>query len=823
MKDVASTTPQNIEENLKSTETSRSASVQSHHRTTSSLSTYSSVSSRTSRQIALPPQPTRSQTTPLKASDVIPRATYMERGQRWMEKEEAVSLRDALEDMDLKNEDEARIHAAAQNEASELVFQHQNPQAVPQQGAPYSYREHLRKNSYQHARSASVGRSGSTNKITGLARDMSMRSVSGGSTTSTGMETARGRMSMDSYDVENPKAEECEQDKESRPARKPYGSMTTTTRPLNSRRRSSAKRNISGEISGAFTGEQIWEEPEQETERGRTMDIPEEMPAPLRVKARNPLDRVQGSSDTINRSSSTPPESTKRLSLFDIHKNPPTQSRDPNYTHNPLPLAAGKDSEPKAEEDKPKIPMKDGLEIRGDDIKQATSMLLRDRSPKLPTPTAVSDTPGRPIVSFDSNWKPKEADEKPEVRRRSPFDRYNTSKQRQSLPSGQAKEDITTTVQVPHTSGSAANKVISTSDRTVAPPTSGVSRPPIPSIQQTRSAPTIPHINPPDSPSVPTTNSSFLPIINFPDSTPPMPSINLLEQSTSAPTINFPDSSPSTPSINISTAPTVSISPAPDTRRPLPPPRSGPNKMHQRPLPAPRGHWSPVAGKRATATCHQCQLPIEGRVVKMSGSPENFHPQCFICFCCGTGLESLEIRPEPSAHREQRIDRIRRRAHGEQLPEVEGQTYAEDGDERLRFYCHLDWHENFAPRCKHCKTPIMEEHLVALGEHWHYGHFFCAECGDPFEKGVSHIEKDGYAWCISCQTKRTERRAPKCKKCRQPVIGEYVQALGGEWHDKCFRCVTCNGGFDDGAFFPKTVGTQTVVLCTGCIERELKA
>jgi hypothetical protein len=142
---------------------------------------------------------------------------------------------------------------------------------------------------------------------------------------------------------------------------------------------------------------------------------------------------------------------------------------------------------------------------------------------------------------------------------------------------------------------------------------------------------------------------------------------------------------------------------------------------------------------------------------------------------------------------------------------------------RQRYFCHLDWHELYAPKCKHCKTPILGEHTIALGEHWHFGHFFCAECGDPFEQGMCHIEKDGYAWCINCQTKRTERRAPKCMKCRLPVIGMVVQALGGEWHDRCFRCVSCKGDFPDGSFFPKLVGDETTVTCTKCMEIELKA
>lgn len=216
-------------------------------------------------------------------------------------------------------------------------------------------------------------------------------------------------------------------------------------------------------------------------------------------------------------------------------------------------------------------------------------------------------------------------------------------------------------------------------------------------------------------------------------------------------------------------------------------------------------------------------MPIEGRVVGLRGAPEKYHPECFICFTCGTGLEALEVFEEPPAKRSERLDRIKRRERGKHLPEMDGLSMAEDGDPRLRYFCHLDWHEIYAPKCKHCKTSILGEHMIALGEHWHFGHFFCAECGDPFEKGMSHIEKDGYAWCVNCQTKRTERRAPKCKKCRLPVIGEAVLAMDGEWHDKCFRCANCKGDFPDGSFFPKEVGGATIVVCRPCMEMELKA
>jgi hypothetical protein len=788
----------------------RSASILSHKRAQSALSTYSSVTSRTGRQLAQPPVSGAS-VSPLKASDVVPSATYIERGQRWMEKEEAVSLREAMEDMDLKKEEEeARIHAAAQDEASELVYQHQNPGSVPAPDAPYRYNDHLRKNSYQHARTQSVGRYSGIGMVTGLARDITPRSASGGSSSSGGMPSPPIRDSSEFSDQNvNPGRGSLDSSMDARPSRKSYGSMSSATG--SSRRRSSAKRNVSGEIAGIFTGEQIWEEPEQEeSDRGRSTDT-RDIPAPLRIKPRNPLNRVQFAQDVSPRSNSTPPEPTKRLSISEIHRNPPSQSRNPNYTANPPPIVKILETkEAAAEEPKPEVPMKDGLEIRSDEIRQATSMRLKDRSPKLPTPTVVSDRPGRPIVSFDANWKPKEADMKPEVRRRSPFDRRPAS-QAQNVPTRSDSADVPTSIPTIHVSNTPPIQVNEPKAR------------PIPTINVPNSAPTVP-------------------TINLPESRPTVPSISISNASPAVPTINIPTINIPTinlPTINLPDAPTISVSaPAPPSivvngspsaaqgRRPLPDPKtsSRPLPRHSAtvPAPIPRGHWSPAAGRRATATCHQCQLPIEGRVVKLSGASEHFHPQCFICFTCGTGLESLEIHPEPPAKRRERLDRIRRRAQGEYLLEEEGQTMAEDGDARQRFYCHLDFHEAYAPKCKHCKTSIIGEHLVALGENWHYGHFFCAECGDPFEKGMTHIEKDGYAWCLNCQTKRTERQAPKCKKCRLPVIGEYTIALGGEWHEKCFRCVTCNTGLD-GGFYPKQVGNETVVMCIGCIERELKA
>ncbi|KAK3337368.1 hypothetical protein B0T19DRAFT_70761 [Cercophora scortea] len=723
---------------------------------------------------------------PLKPSEIVPTATYIERGQRWMEKEEVVSLRQAMDDMDLKDQpkqedesadtespEEKRIFNAALDEAAELVWRHQNPGKVPQPGAAYRYNSHLRKNSYAHARTASAGIYGGDVAPTGLARDPTSRSVSCSSTESDGAGgSTKSRSSFASsrpaYGAGETGRSSTERPRDASPV-KSYGAISGngSSAVQSGRRRSSLKRNISGEVQKPFSGDQIWEEPDSVTPRGSEMSLQggNNNTQPLRAKPKNPLNRVQFAPEMPSVADASPPPQPKVVSKYEIYRNPPSQSRNPQYTSNPV----QRSDEPPVEREP--VPRIHGMEVRSEDIRQATSMRLKDRSPKLPTPSAVSDTPGRPIVSFDKNWKPQEEATD------------HTSEESRSGKAGSRSAPLVPVISFSnHVSGPAS----SPSRRPQpTPPSIQVDGPSIPSIQVSGSAPSIPSIV-------------------FPD-----------------------DDADDGPSIPIIATPDQGAGGGGGSRRPLPTPQPGAPRVRQQQRP--HSHWSPApnsAGSRATARCHECGHFIQGRFVSLAGSSERFHPQCFTCYSCGTSLEALEISIEPDAHRAARLERIARRQTGEILPEVPGETMAEDGDARLRLYCHLDWHELFAPRCKHCKTPIMGEHVVALGSQWHFGHFFCAECGDPFERGMTHIEKDGYAWCLSCQTKRTERRAPKCRRCKKAVIGQYVQALGGEWHEECFRCASCNGGFNDGQIFPRDGRGgpgDAVVLCTWCMEKELKA
>ncbi|RYP47522.1 hypothetical protein DL768_006433 [Monosporascus sp. mg162] len=696
--------------------------------------------------------------TPFKLSEVVPSATYIERGQRWMEKEEVGSLRRAMDAMDLKDsnsqpedDDEKRLYNAALDEAAELVWRHQHGVKPPEPGTPYQYRSHLRKNSYAQARAASIR---STN---GLTRDStcSLSGSSSGSEAASSSGSARGNTDQSGNFPAG--------------SRKPtsYAAVGSAPRPGSGghRRRSSMRRNISGEVEKPFSGDQIWEEPEgsNASESAPRQTGNSEAPSPLKSKTRNSLSRIQFAPESPQPPASASP---KLLSNIEIYRNPPSQSRNPNYrTNSPPPT-------PTTVEE---VPKKNGIEIRGDDIRQATSMRLKDRSAKLPTPSAVSDSPGRPIVSFDRNWKaPEEAtDRASEESGRVPF------RHRKSCPGQDSAPHVPT--------------ITATADAEATPPPS----------------------RPSDSPLVPSTQVED-------DRSRQVPAIAVSDERPAVPTIVLPGDEGSTPNIPAKAMPDNGGQKP--SARPLPTPGAANAQARKTFEGRPRSHWSPApnATTRATALCHECGSPIQGRFIALRGSAERFHPQCFRCYACGTSLEALEISPEPDAFRNERLDRIRRRAAGENLEEAPGKSMAEDGDERLRFYCHLDWHELFAPRCKHCRTPILGEHIVALGAHWHYGHFFCAECGDPFEQGMTHIEKDGYAWCINCQTKRTERRAPKCKRCRTAVIGQYIMALGGEWHEECFRCASCHGGFDDGQIFPMKERGEAVVLCTKCRAMELK-
>lgn len=686
---------------------------------------------------------------------------YRESGTRWMERQEAVSLKHALEIMDLKG-DEERLHDAAKNEAAELVWEHQNPKSAEAEKTAayenpdiekYRFKQHLQKGAHARSQSQSYGELAKR-----MSRSTSDRSISNSSTSSNEARPSTDLTSTHSRTTSSSGRDDMESQFGDPGAVPEIGSVKASSM----KHTSGARRNISsGSAKGLFRNpeDEIYEDNKEAPAQSNSPHVRFDMPAPLQVKQRNSLPRgSRPLPDTSNRP-------YKRFNPFEIHRNAPSQSRNAGYLQNDVskPPTVQVEEEPKT---------KDGLEIRSDDIRAATSMRRRDRSPNLPTPTAVSDRPGRPIVSFDPTWQPSRTPAK------------------DSPPSSRGSSVVSKAKSVP---------ALMVSDT------------PVPTINL-----------PEDEPAV------NVPTIVLPgednstsEEIPPVPSINLPSTEERSSTI---------PVMMISPADAAPPIPAKSSARPLPNPATMPKSGKRGRLPWIDRGVPPVSRAGVpTASCDNCSLPIEGRVVTATGSYSHptqkarFHPECFTCFHCSTSLEAADFYPEPDNKRAERLER-------------EGLTEGDEGT-ALRFYCHLDFHEFFSPRCKNCKTPIVGEVIVAAGAEWHVGHFFCAECGDPFDASTPFVEKDGYAWCVSCHTRRTSSR---CRGCKKPVLDEVtITALGGQWHSECFVCLECGGDFgDEGRFFVREIEIPLTekekrrglkprmeerAVCRGCEERRLKA
>ncbi|KAK5797773.1 hypothetical protein VI817_004064 [Penicillium citrinum] len=694
----------------------RAGSALSHRRTTSHITESGPIG----RPLAQEPQsttvrkhvfPSQVFSRPVAASPV---PSYRESGQRRHEKEEARELRDALQDMNVQDDD-FRIHQAAQDEATELVWMHQNPGLAfknpyapyhnPDAGSQASARSQPRRSSgsltnrFRH----SVGSSGSSSNPS-----------SPESAEATLDSTARRRSSLNANPKKNRRVNFALPGEELPKAQVPDGVDRS--------------RKVSGDSSrGIFRNpdDHIYEEPVDSTkeESEPRPNFSRSDSSALRNTPRNALPRVNKPLPWLRDRKSREGSVRDRISQFDIHKNPPTQSNNPAYMRNdPLPPTP-----PSSREEN--IPTKDGKEIRSDDIRAATSKRLKDRSEKLPMPSAVSDRMGRPIVSFDPKWYPSD---QPKPVEPSPAPPIPTTEVAPSI-------EVTPTVEV------------------------------TPSIEVSQPPP--------------------VPVIHVPDIQEP--TISEMTQ------------------------------PPQNSERPLKPRQQPAVQQNRQGLPTrqqsePQSRsYTPYSRSGVpTARCESCSHSISGKIVTAGGS--RFHPECFICFHCSTALECVAFYEEPVASRTERLEGDPNESH---VP---------------RFYCHLDFHELFSPRCKSCKTPIEGEVVVACGAEWHVGHFFCAECGDPFDSKTPFVEKDGFAWCLKCHSRRT---APRCLGCKQHVLDDVVvTAIGGQWHERCFACHECGSGFGaDGRFFvregePKRTakgriigGPVQLAICERCEGLRLKS
>ena len=608
----------------------------------------------------------------------------MQRDQLQVEKQEARVIRTAMEEMDL--EDEQRVVSAAREEAAELIWRHQNPDAPdPLQGSS----ERGDSNFQPLQTPSSDGQDGisASNEI------------------------------PDAQEVKNLQSQPEKRGQETEPLRSPSKRLKhsfSLSRLANRRRSSNALRKVSGNNQKkplSNSAEQISEDLKDQNENEVTKRY-DEKPASTSQARRNPFARAHSSRQTLESSPEKPNPSTWGLNRVEIQRNPPSQSRNPDYVSNPpSPMETNRPADMQSTngETTEQPQYKDGKEIRGEDIRAATSMRMKDRSPKLPSPTVISDKPGRPIVSFDRGWKPPE----------------NDQAQVHARPVGAR----------PPPNPSSLNR------STGQDPIKSGSAPVVPTIRHP-SRPQEPHAG------VPEVQTAPIPEIVLPENNTPGESPTLsLNNAGNVPSIKVQDTfhsnegvspailEPDTPSSqgDITPTPATKQKGAPEIDGLKPSHRESrisptrPSPQHSATAPSSMPHWSPAI-RTAPALCAQCALPIQGRVLTAAGT--RFHPGCFVCHHCNQALECVEFFPEPGDKRDARLGRIERRMEGEDVEPPEGFTVDDDNDDSLRFYCALDFHEFFSPRCKSCKTPIEGEVIVACGAEWHVGHFFCAQCGD---------------------------------------------------------------------------------------------
>eukprot|EP01091_Cochliopodium_minus_P002246 TRINITY_DN12110_c0_g1_i1.p1 TRINITY_DN12110_c0_g1~~TRINITY_DN12110_c0_g1_i1.p1 ORF type:complete len:239 (+),score=29.73 TRINITY_DN12110_c0_g1_i1:23-739(+) len=158
--------------------------------------------------------------------------------------------------------------------------------------------------------------------------------------------------------------------------------------------------------------------------------------------------------------------------------------------------------------------------------------------------------------------------------------------------------------------------------------------------------------------------------------------------------------------------------------------------------------------------CFTCKKSITSQ--KLNAMGKLYHPEHFQCVNCESVLNMNKFY------------------------EKEGKPYCENCNKNM-----------FSALCAHCNQPINGKSTIAIGKKWHPEHFVCTTCKAPFTNG-QFFEIDGYPYC---KEHVSSSNSKACGKCNQTIEGNYVNAIGKTWHQKCFTCNNCSKAFSNGQFF----------------------
>lgn len=104
-----------------------------------------------------------------------------------------------------------------------------------------------------------------------------------------------------------------------------------------------------------------------------------------------------------------------------------------------------------------------------------------------------------------------------------------------------------------------------------------------------------------------------------------------------------------------------------------------------------------------------------------------------------------------------------------------------------------------APKCKRCNESIVDNFISALNGYWHLKCFVCQECGDSFNS-TSFFEYDNMPYC---EIHYHMRRGSLCGACHMPINGRCIQAINKKFHPEHFTCSFCLKPLNKGTFKDK--------------------
>jgi hypothetical protein len=85
--------------------------------------------------------------------------------------------------------------------------------------------------------------------------------------------------------------------------------------------------------------------------------------------------------------------------------------------------------------------------------------------------------------------------------------------------------------------------------------------------------------------------------------------------------------------------------------------------------------------------------------------------------------------------------------------------------------------------CKYCGQRVWGNYINALGANWHPEHFLCSGCGHPLLEQAFQVV-DGKPYHDACYL---TYQAPRCAYCGQPISGVYQKYDGRSYHSDCYR------------------------------------